>query len=762
MANIKNFGLVGVGNEVQFGKNGSQIVQSNGVFSVKNASNNAFVRLQVATPTDVNDAVTKSFLETAVSTAANAIQTELNTVEAAIGLNADGSYAAPLSSNYLGAATSIIGSLNALDNKTFSLQGELDTTQTGAGLESDGHLGSWTNANYLGAATSLKAGIEALDFVAAAQADELSTLTGRVDTAESDINALEGRATTTETNVTNVQNELDNTQTALGLTASGSLGAWGSTYYISGATTTLKAGVEALDAGLKSVYDSVTALGNALNYVGVLSGGASAGAATDLSALSEKDIGDLYKVTAAGWFNFAGGTAFYANVGDALVKNTTANGWDKFDNTDSTVQGVSNYIAVTGSTDVGFTVDIDSAFKTRVSTAESDINALEGRMDTAESDINALEGRMDTAESDINALEGRATTTETNVTSAQTEIDAIEAAVGLNASGSFAAWSSTNYLNSATSIKGGITALDTAINTVNGALDTYKFFTDSHLNNLDSNVSGIQTEVDTVEAAVGLSASGSFVAWSSTNYLNSATSIKTGITALDTAINTVNGALDTYKFFTDSHLNNLDSNVSGIQDEVDTVEAAVGLSASGSFVAWSATNYLNSATSIKTGITALDTAVNGVQSEVDTMEAALGLASDGSFVSFSGTKYLDGVTTLAGGIAALDAAVSSAEVSHIKTLYASLTTAGTHNIGAMITGTVLRVKVQIVTSFSTDADVTVGSAANASLLAASSVIDTSGAGLYVIETAEAVTATQLKAVLASTGSAKVWIEYMQG
>jgi peptidoglycan hydrolase CwlO-like protein len=703
MANIKNFGLVGVGNEVQFGKNGSQIVQSNGVFSVKNASNNAFVRLQVATPTDVNDAVTKSFLETAVSTAANAIQTELNTVEAAIGLNADGSYAAPLSSNYLGAATSIIDSLNALDNKAFSLQGELDTTQTGAGLESDGHLGSWANANYLASATSLKAGIEALDFVAAAKADELTTLTGRVDTAESDINALEGRATTTETNVTNVQNELNTTQTALGLAASGTLGAWGSTYYISGAVTTLKAGVEALDAGLKSVYDSVTALGNALNYVGVLSGGASAGAATDLSALSEKDIGDLYKVTAAGWFNYTSGTAFFANVGDALVKNTTANGWDKFDNTDSTVQGVSNYIAVTGSTDVGFTVDIDSAFKTRVSTAESDINALEGRMDTAESDINALEGRMDTAESDINALEGRmdtaesdinalegrATTTETNVTSAQTEIDAIEAAVGLNASGSFAAWSSTNYLNSATSIKGGITALDTAINAVNSALDTYKFFTDGHLNNLDSNVYGIQTEVDTVEEAVGLSASGSFVAWSSTNYLNSATSIKTGITALDNA-------------------------------------------------------------------------VNGVQSEVDTMEAALGLASDGSFVSFSGTNYLNGVTTLAGGIAALDAAISSAEVGHIKTLYASLTTAGTHNIGAMITGTVLRVKVQIVTTFSTDADVTVGSAANASLLAASSVIDTSGAGLYVIEAAEAVTATQLKAVLASTGSAKVWIEYMQG
>jgi hypothetical protein len=42
---------------------------------------------------------------------------------------------------------------------------------------------------------------------------------------------------------------------------------------------------------------------------------------------------------------------------------------------------------------------------TRLTTAESDIDALEGRMDTAENDIDSLEGRMTSAEGDIDDIE---------------------------------------------------------------------------------------------------------------------------------------------------------------------------------------------------------------------------------------------------------------------------------------------------------------------------------------------------------------------
>ena len=176
----------------------------------------------------------------------------------------------------------------------------------------------------------------------------------------------------------------------------------------------------------------IDALGSAFNYVGTINGGANAGAATDLSALAEKDAGDYYKVAAAGHFVLAPAASFFANANDGIVFNL-AGGVDLIDNTNSSVSGTANEIAVTGSSDTGFTVALDAAFSGRMTTAESDIDALEGRMTTAESDIDALEGRMTTAESDIDALEGRMTTAESDIdalegrmTTAESDIDALE------------------------------------------------------------------------------------------------------------------------------------------------------------------------------------------------------------------------------------------------------------------------------------------------------------------------------------------------
>jgi len=109
----------------------------------------------------------------------------------------------------------------------------------------------------------------------------------------------------------------------------------------------------------------ITALGSAFNYVGTLSGGASSGAATNLASLSQKDAGDYYKVAAAGYFVLAPAAAFYANQNDGLVFNN-ASGIDKIDNTDSTVAGTAGEIAVSGSTDTGYTVAIAQTFKDTV------------------------------------------------------------------------------------------------------------------------------------------------------------------------------------------------------------------------------------------------------------------------------------------------------------------------------------------------------------------------------------------------------------
>lgn len=73
--------------------------------------------------------------------------------------------------------------------------------------------------------------------------------------------------------------------------------------------------------------------------------------------------GDYYRVTAIGGTNdFVGETSFTVQVGDSIVYNGT--GWDKIDNTDPTLQGTTNRIAITGSGNAGdpYVVDIDSGY----------------------------------------------------------------------------------------------------------------------------------------------------------------------------------------------------------------------------------------------------------------------------------------------------------------------------------------------------------------------------------------------------------------
>jgi hypothetical protein len=315
MSTIKNFGLAGVSSDVQFGKSGPRLTQTGGVFSLKNASAAALARLEVAAPTSDEHATTRLF-----------VNTGLGTIHTAVGLQAAGTYQANATGNYISAATSVVNSVNRLDTALFNVANELDASQTGAGLNANGTYTA-PGGNYINGATSLR------------NADTL------LDTA-----------------LYAVQQELDTTQNTVGVNTNGTLPAWTGTNYVTG-TSSLLSAIVALDNQVKENADTVANLGNAFNYVGVLSGGTE-GSPYDLSALpaNEKNPGDYFKVGAAGWFVYTGTTAFYANVNDGLIKNTTTHGWDKIDNTDSTVEGTTNRIAVTGSADTGFVVDISSSY----------------------------------------------------------------------------------------------------------------------------------------------------------------------------------------------------------------------------------------------------------------------------------------------------------------------------------------------------------------------------------------------------------------
>lgn len=319
MSNIKNFGLAGVGTDLQLGKAGPRLIQTGGVFTFKNAANSAFANIEIAAPTADGHAATRLF-----------VNNGLSATRTGAGLNTStGVYTANASGFYHTSATSLFDADNRLDFNLKRVSEELDRSQTASGLNADGTYTANGTANYINGVSSLKAADNALDAVIYA-----------------------------------VQQELNTSQSSVGLTATGTMPSWTSPNYITGAGTVIAA-IEALDDQIKANADNVAALGNAFNYIGTLNGGATTETAYDLSTLpaNQKNAGDYFKVAAAGYFkDTTAGSTYYANVGDGLVKNTTADGWDKIDNTDSTVSGTGNRISVTGSADTGFTVDIASSY----------------------------------------------------------------------------------------------------------------------------------------------------------------------------------------------------------------------------------------------------------------------------------------------------------------------------------------------------------------------------------------------------------------
>lgn len=177
-------------------------------------------------------------------------------------------------------------------------------------------------------------------------------------------------------------------------------------------TTDLAAEVERAISAELSLEQRINALGNAFNYAGSVEGAASAVSALDLGAFpsDQKNAGDYFKVIVSGYFKVGSGQAFYAKSGDGLVWNLNG-GIDIIDNTNSEVSGSTNFIKVEGSTDTGFTVDIDPVFKGRTSTLEEGLaqeivdrtaadSALDQRVLTVEQQTNGKIGNLESLTTD--------------------------------------------------------------------------------------------------------------------------------------------------------------------------------------------------------------------------------------------------------------------------------------------------------------------------------------------------------------------------
>ena len=152
------------------------------------------------------------------------------------------------------------------------------------------------------------------------------------------------------------------------------------------------------------------------------------------------------------------------------------------------------------------------------------------------------------------------------------------------------------------------------------------------------NTGVLVSEIDAIETAVGLGSSGTYTAPGSTNYLGATTTVVGAAVALDSALKTVSTATTAAQAKADA-----------VQAELDASQTSAGLNADGSFTAPTGTNYLGSATTLKSADVLLDSVVKAVsdaasaaQSTADLKVAKAGDSMTGN-LAFGGTSKVIGL-----------------------------------------------------------------------------------------------------------------------
>jgi len=199
---------------------------------------------------------------------------EVDAIETGAGLNADGTYTANPSANYIASVASLKAADDALDTQLKSTQDEVDAIETGAGLNTDGTYSAPAGTNYLGSATSLSNADVLLDAqIALINVSQVNTVNSQspdvsgnvtvdgsqIDSTHTAVNYtaaaadLDSHVAGIDTKLGDIQTEVDAIETGAGLNADGTYTANGGAIYISGATS-LKSADNALDSALATAY----------------------------------------------------------------------------------------------------------------------------------------------------------------------------------------------------------------------------------------------------------------------------------------------------------------------------------------------------------------------------------------------------------------------------------------------------------------------------------------------------------------------------
>lgn len=645
------------------------------------------------------------------------VQTEIDDIETGAGLEADGSYLADQTTNYLTAATSLKNADFILDSTIQGVQNELDSTQNGAGLGSSGTYTANAGSNYLTTATSLKDADDKLDTQVKTNADAIAAETTARQNADVTIN----------TSITNLQSEVDAVETGAGLNTDGTYTANGSANYISAATS-LKDADNKLDTQVKTNADAIANLGT-VTVAGIQTevDAIETGAGLNTDGTYTADSNSNY-ITAA------------TSLKDADTKLDTQikTVQDELDNTQSgaglaangsyTTNGSANYISTATSLKDADDL-LDAQVKTNADAIGTKVSksgdTMTGNLDLGNNRIINLPSPVDPSDAatkeyvdsvatglDVKESVRVATTGNITLTSV-TSIDGITLADGDRVlvknqttgseNGIYTYTLSTTTLarssdaDTGTELNAGVFVFveEGTVNADNG----FVLVTDNPVTIGTTSLSFEQfSGAGQIIAGAGIQKNGNELYLNFGAGISELPSDEIGIdlradsglwlTADGTTDSTATGAELAIKLdgstlsmssagirvassvITDISTNT--TNITNLQSEVDAIETGAGLGTNGAYTADAGSNYITGATSLANAdslldaqikqnsddIASLSTSVNtAVQGAIDAIEVGAGLASDGSYVTPSGTNYIDTATSLANADSLLDTAI---------------------------------------------------------------------------------------------------------
>ncbi len=531
-----------------------------------------------------------------------------------------------------------------------NMQTEIDTTQTGAGLSATGTYVATGAANYISGATSLNNATVVLDTALKTEAD------ARI-LADS-----------------NIQSELDATQAGAGLSTAGAYVANSGANYIKSANTLNGADV-ALDTALKteetarSTADTAirndfasTANAKGASLVGV-EDAAGLLTATNVEAALAELHGDITGVGFQQVYDqstVVGGEVVVTLAEDKILKFKDNNDNTYFsldpDGTNPIKVSMSGSVAISGDTTITGNLTVTGATTEITST----VNNADHWVIAPAGAPAALVINPDALFTGDTVVDIKAQNNGTSVLVID-KTDATVETTKLTSSVSFVANGSTD-LNAGVTLGADATfdaGANVLANLANGVANQ-DAVTVSQLNTAISDaagdVSALQTELDTTQTGAGLSATGTYVVPTTSNYINSTSSLANAASTLDAALKTEADA----RILAASNL----------QTELDTTQTGAGLSATGTYVATGAANYISAATSLNNATVVLDTALkteadariladSNIQSELDATQTGAGLSAAGAYVVTGAANYISAATSLNNATVVLDTALKT-------------------------------------------------------------------------------------------------------